>query len=72
MPKSLRQDNDGGNSLGSSEEWICPHCGYKVPHKFGARLFNKRCPNCGLMMMEDEIVSVYKEDLRQLVLMVGH
>ena len=37
---------------------ICPNCKERVPHKFGPRFLDTRCPRCGAQMTWEKTLGV--------------
>ena len=53
----------GGGGYGGGGNCICMKCHTKVPHKQGMPCTKVKCPNCGHVMVREELVNEKKKNL---------
>ena len=50
-----RGRNNGGG-YGSGGYCVCAACGYRTPHERGMKCTDLRCPECGKVMIREELL----------------
>lgn len=51
-----RGRNNGG-SFGTGGYCVCAKCGVKVPHESGVKCTTVKCPDCGHVMIREELLN---------------
>ncbi len=51
-----RGRNNGGG-FGAGGFCVCAKCGTKVPHERGVKCTEVKCPNCGHVMVREELLN---------------
>lgn len=54
-----RGRNKGG-SFGIGGFCVCAKCGTKIPHQRGVKCTSLKCPNCGHVMVREELLNKKK------------
>jgi len=48
---------NGGGGFGSGGYCVCAKCGAKVPHTRGVKCTEIKCPECGHVMVREELLN---------------